>query len=88
MKGDELTLKNAYRVRVEPGDVVVLQLKRPYPEDTLLYAKEKLQDAFPNNRVLISLPDAELVIFGPGSEEEATPEDVETLAKIANEATL
>jgi len=70
MKDDELTLRNAYRVRVEPGDVVVLSLKRPHPENALLYAKRKLQAAFPNNKTLISLPDAELIVFGPGSDGE------------------
>lgn len=52
------------RVKLEPGDVVVLHLKQIVADGIMAYQKQALQEIFPDNEVLLLDPRAELEIIG------------------------
>jgi hypothetical protein len=63
-----ITLEDVKRLRLEPGDTLVLRLGHFLPADVVAHLQAQMKAAFPNHRTVVLADDMELeVVSGESS---------------------
>lgn len=59
------TLEDVKRLRLDPGDTLVVRLAAPWTDQNRQELADRLKLAFPDNQVLVTDPGVELTVMSP-----------------------
>lgn len=63
----KIEVEEIAKVRVDPGDVVVLRFDSNVDAETFDFASAKLKEYFPDNKTLVLGPGADLEVYSAGA---------------------
>lgn len=64
LRPQEVRLRDVRRLRLEPGDVIVLTLPTGVPVEAVRETQRQAAEFFPDNKVLVKTEGTELAVIG------------------------